>query len=163
MFKASKGLWILAGEIDDDSIAGIAEAFYRLKPKDSTLFLLHTPGGDATAALALAHDLSHVRKLETRGLGFVASSGVDLLQAGRFRSCSPFSEFLTHPAIGATKIADVSVNSYARQLTGLRDRAAAFYASRAGRSSRWWKTWFEKERHFGAADAKKLNLVDEIY
>jgi len=164
VFKTDNdGLWILSGPLEPEVCARIYDAAFNADPSQPVHFAIDSPGGDALFTLALVEALRPLQHLETRGLGEVCSAALWLLQAGKHRSCYRVTSFLAHQVYteGSRLNAD-SAPGYARTFESTASSAADMLARRTKKKARFWRDFVKTDRWFGAEEALKLGLVDEI-
>lgn len=157
------GTWALFGPIDSPTILDIYQALARSPRREDITWLVSSPGGDATLASGLIHQLRKSRtSLELRVVGEAASAAVDLLLAGTERTAVPSAQFLTHPTTFSGDVTPDNAREAADCLRTADEWILRQLSRRSQKTLRFWRSFFARERFFDAKEALRLGFIDEI-
>ncbi len=158
----------LGGPIDDD-VANIVIAqllFLQSEDakKDISLYI-NSPGGSATATLAMIDTMNHIKPdVSTVCVGMAASGGAWLLAAGAKgkRFALPNAEIMIHQPLGGAEGQATDIDIRARQILKLRERLAKMMAASTGQPLSKIEKDIERDYFMYADEAKKYGIIDKI-
>lgn len=160
---------IFLGQQIDDHFANIIIAQLLFleaedEKKDIKIFV-NSPGGSATAALAIYDTIQFVKPdVQTICLGQAASAGALLLTAGTKgkRYSLPNSRMMIHQPSGGAEGQATDITIQAQEILKLKDRLNEILAQHTGQPLSKIKTDVERDFFMSAEEAKKYGLIDEI-
>src|ERR1035437_9215017 len=130
----------LAGHIDDD-VANIVIAqmlFLQSEdPKKDITLYINSPGGSASATLAMIDTMNHIKPdVSTLCIGFAASGGAWLLSAGTKgkRFALPNAEIMIHQPLGGAEGQASDMEIRVKNILRLRDTLAKIMAKNTGQT-----------------------------
>ncbi|MEX2010382.1 MAG: ATP-dependent Clp endopeptidase proteolytic subunit ClpP [Parcubacteria group bacterium] len=158
----------LGGQIDDD-VANIVIAqllFLEAEdPKKDISLYINSPGGSATATLAMIDTLNHIKPdVSTICIGMAASGGAWLLSAGKKgkRFALPNSEIMIHQPLGGAEGQASDIEIRAKQILKLRGKLAQMMATNTGQTLDRVQKDIDRDFFMDAAEAKKYGIIDKI-
>jgi len=132
--------------------------------KDINLYI-HSPGGDAYAALAIYDTMQLIKAdVSTICVGLTASAGTLLLLAGSKgkRYALPNSTIQMHQAIGGAHGEATSVEIAARQLIRVQDTIRKIISKHTGQPLEKVVRDTDRDIWLGTQEALEYGLIDEI-
>ena len=158
----------LGGEIDDD-VANIVIAqllFLQFEdPKKDISLYINSPGGSATATLAMIDTMNHIKPdVSTVCVGMAASGGAWLLSAGAKgkRFALPNAEVMIHQPLGGAQGQAADIEIRAKQILKLRENLVKIMAKNTGQSVSQVQKDIDRDFFMTAEEAKKYGIVDKI-
>jgi ATP-dependent Clp protease, protease subunit len=128
-------------------------------------FYINCPGGSVTATLAIYDTMQFLEcPISTYCMGIAASGAAIILAAGTKgkRYCLPNSKVMIHQPWGQVggQISDIEIQ--ANEITKERQRLNEILAKHTGQPMPAIERETERDRYFGAEEAKAFGLVDEV-
>lgn len=158
----------LTGEINDD-VANIVIAqllFLEAEdPKKDIYLYINSPGGSASATLAMIDTMNHVKPdIATVCVGMAASGGAWTLAAGTKgkRFVLPNSQVMIHQPLGGASGQATDIAITAENILKLRKRLANLLVKATGKSLAQIEKDLERDYWMYAEDAVKYGIVDKI-
>lgn len=158
----------LGGKIDDDSanivIAQLLFLQFEDPKKDISLYI-NSPGGSASATLAMIDTMNHIKPdVSTVCVGLAASGGAWLLSAGAKgkRFALPNAEVMIHQPLGGAEGQATDIEIQARQILRLRETLAKIMAKNTGQSVAQVQRDIDRDFFMNAEEAKKYGIIDKI-
>lgn len=158
----------LGGPIDDD-VANIVIAqllFLQSEdPKKDISLYINSPGGSASATLAMIDTMNHIKPdVSTVCVGMAASGGAWLLSAGKKgkRFVLPNSEIMIHQPLGGAEGQATDIEIRAKQIIKLRSVLAKMMAKNTGQTVAQVEKDIDRDFFMGAEEAVKYGIVDKI-
>lgn len=158
----------LDGEIDDHTANLVIAQMLFLQSedqkKDISLYI-NSPGGSATATLAMIDTMNHIKNdVSTICVGLAASGGAWLLSAGAKgkRFALPNSEVMIHQPLGGARGQATDIEITARNILKLRENLAKIMAKNTGQSVTKIEKDIDRDFYMSAEEAKKYGIIDKI-
>ena len=158
----------LGGEIDD-AVANtvIAQLLFLQSedPKKDISIYINSPGGSASATLAMIDTMNHIKPdVSTVCVGMAASGGAWMLSAGAKgkRFALPNAEIMIHQPLGGAQGQATDIEIRAKQILKLRDTLAKMMAKNTGQPLAKVEKDIERDYFMSADEAKKYGIVDKI-
>ena len=158
----------LGGPIDDN-VANIVIAqllFLESEdPKKDIHLYINSPGGSATATLAMMDTINHIKNdVSTICVGLAASGGAWLLSAGTKgkRFALPNSEIMIHQPLGGAEGQATDIEIRAKNILKLRSNLSKIMAKNTGQSLEKVEKDIDRDFYMGADEAKKYGLIDKV-
>lgn len=158
----------LGGVIDDEVansiIAQLLFLEYEDSKKDIQLYI-NSPGGLASAALAMIDTMNHIKPdVSTLCVGLAASAGAWMLSAGAKgkRYALPNAEIMIHQPLGGAEGQATDVEIRAKRLIKLREELARMMAKNTGQKLEKIQKDIERDFFMTAPEAKSYGLIDEV-
>jgi ATP-dependent Clp protease, protease subunit len=128
-------------------------------------FYINCPGGSVTATLAIYDTMQFLEcPISTYCMGIAASGAAIILAAGSKgkRYCLPNSKVMIHQPWGEVggQISDIEIQ--ANEITKERHRLNEILAKHTGQALPAIERETDRDRYFGAEEAKAFGLVDEV-
>jgi ATP-dependent Clp protease, protease subunit len=128
-------------------------------------FYINCPGGSVSATLAIYDTMQFLEcPISTYCMGLAASGAAIILAAGtpKKRYCLPNSKVMIHQPWGQVggQISDIEIQ--ASEITKERQRLNEILAKHTGRPIDIIAKETDRDRFFGAEEAKEFGLVDEV-
>jgi ATP-dependent Clp protease, protease subunit len=128
-------------------------------------FYINCPGGSVTATLAIYDTMQFLEcPISTYCMGLAASGAAIILAAGTKgkRYCLPNSKVMIHQPWGQVggQISDIEIQ--ANEITKERHRLNEILAKHTGQPLPAIEKETDRDRYFGADEAKAFGLVDEV-
>ena len=128
-------------------------------------FYINCPGGSVTATLAIYDTMQYMEcPISTYCMGIAASGAALILAAGTKgkRYALPNSKVMIHQPWGEVggQISDIEIQ--ANEITKERHRLNEILAKHSGQPLAAIEKETDRDRYFGAEDAKAFGLVDEV-
>jgi ATP-dependent protease ClpP protease subunit len=161
--KLQHATWALFGDISQAAILELYKLASATAPHHHVLLLIDTEGGLANATIGCVQMLQRkFPTLETRAVASCMSAGVDLLMAGTLRTAIPTAEFMTHPPTESFEVRPESGPERSALAKSSHEWTIRFYTKHTARGLRFWRSFFSRDRWFGAREAKRLGIVHKI-
>ncbi|MBX4181240.1 ATP-dependent Clp endopeptidase proteolytic subunit ClpP [Candidatus Parcubacteria bacterium] len=158
----------LGGEIDDDSANIVIAQLLFLQsedPKKDISLYINSPGGSATATLAMIDTINHIKPdVSTVCVGMAASGGAWLLSAGAKgkRFALPNAEIMIHQPLGGAQGQATDIEIRAKQILKLRENLAKMMSKNTGQSLPQVQKDIDRDFFMSADEAKKYGIIDKI-
>jgi ATP-dependent Clp endopeptidase proteolytic subunit ClpP len=163
-------VYTFAGVVSKDSVTlaiTTLDEWSRRKPNAPVKLILTSPGGDILHGLSL---YDFILILRNRGhrvtvviMGFAASMGSILAQAGDRRVMTPNAYLMLHEASTLTLGKSSEIEEEIVTLRKFEEKLIAILCSRGKfTKDELKKKWFKKDLWFDAKECLKLGLIDEI-
>jgi len=134
-------------------------------PKKDISFYINSPGGSASATLAMVDTMQHIKpKVSTVCVGMAASGGAILLAMGARgkRYALPNSEIMIHQPLGGAQGQATDIEITAKHILALRERLNKMLAKATGQKVQQIEKDVERDFFMSADEAKKYGLIDDI-
>jgi ATP-dependent Clp protease protease subunit len=158
----------LGGGIDDD-VANlvIAQLLFLTNedPKKDIQLYINSPGGSATATLAMMDTINFIKPdVSTICVGMAASGGAWLLSAGKKgkRYALPNAEIMIHQPLGGAEGQATDIDIRARHILKLRENLARIMAKNTGQTYAKVSQDIERDFFLDAEEGKKYGIIDDI-
>ena len=158
----------LGGEIDD-VVANLVIAqllFLQFEdPKKDISLYINSPGGSATATLAMIDTMNHIKPdVSTVCVGMAASGGAWLLSAGAKgkRFALPNAEVMIHQPLGGAQGQATDIEIRAKNILKLRENLAKMMAKNTGQTLTQVQKDIDRDFFMSADEAKKYGIIDKI-
>lgn len=158
----------LTGPIDDQTANTIIAQLLFLEaedPKKDIYLYINSPGGSASATLAMIDTMNHVKPdVATVCVGMAASGGAWTLGAGKKgkRFVLPNSQVMIHQPLGGVSGQATDIALEAENILKLRDRLAGLLVEATGKPKAKILQDLERDYWMYAEDAVKYGIVDKI-
>jgi ATP-dependent Clp protease protease subunit len=159
---------MLGTDVNDEIANSLCAQLLYLDAEDPTADIwlyINSPGGSVTAGMAIYDTMQYIDcDVATVCIGLAASMGQFLLCAGApgKRYTLPNARIMMHqPSAGLRgQAADIAIQ--AEQHRFIKDRMAELIAQHSGQPVEQIKADSERDRWFGAEDARAYGLVDKV-
>lgn len=134
-------------------------------PKKDISLYINSPGGSASATLAMIDTINHIKNdVSTICVGMAASGGAWLLSAGTKgkRYALPNSEVMIHQPLGGAEGQATDIKIRAENILKLRENLAKIMAKNTGQSLAKVEKDIERDFYLSAEEAKKYGIVDKV-
>lgn len=158
----------MTGPIDDHAANSVIAQLLFLEAEDSKkdIYLyINSPGGSASATLAMIDTMNHVKPdVATVCIGMAASGGAWMLGAGTKgkRFALPNSQVMIHQPLGGVRGQATDIALEAENILKLRDRLADLLVTATGKTKKKILEDLERDYWMYAEDAVKYGIVDKI-
>ena len=158
----------LGGPIDDNVANLIIAQLLFLQsedPKKDIQLYINSPGGSASATLAMIDTINHIKNdVSTVCVGMAASGGAWLLSAGTKgkRFALPNSEIMIHQPLGGAEGQATDVEIRAKHMIKLRERLAKIMAKNTGQTVSKVEKDIDRDFFMDADEAKKYGIIDAV-
>ena len=158
----------MGGQIDDDTANIVIAQLLFLEsedPKKDINLYINSPGGSATATLAMIDTINHIKPdVSTICVGMAASGGAWLLSAGAKskRFALPNVEIMIHQPLGGAEGQASDIEIRAKQILKLRENLARMMAKNTGQTLSQVQKDIDRDFFMGAEEAKKYGIIDKI-
>ena len=160
-------IW-LEGEVRDDNSNRIVKQLQVLSAEDperDITMYINSPGGSVSAGMAIYDAMMLVpNDVATVAMGLAASMGQFLLCAGApgKRSATPNTRIMMHQPLGGIGGTASDIKIQAEQMLMLKKRLAELIAHHTGPSLETIEADSDRDRWFGADEAKAYGLIDAV-
>ena len=158
----------LGGPIDD-AVANIVIAqllFLQSEdPKRDISLYINSPGGSASATLAMIDTINHIKNdVSTVCVGMAASGGAWLLSAGTKgkRFALPNAEIMIHQPLGGAEGQATDIEIRAKQMIRLRETLAKIMAKNTGQTHAKIMKDIDRDFFMYPEEAKKYGIIDQV-
>lgn len=158
----------LCGPIDDN-VANIVIAqllfLQSENPNKDISLYINSPGGSATATLAMIDTMNHIKNdVSTICVGMAASGGAWLLAAGAKgkRYALPNSEVMIHQPLGGSEGQVTEMEIRLKQMIKLRENLAKIMAKNTGQPLEKVTKDLDRDYWMNPTEAKKYGIIDQI-
>ena len=158
----------LSGGIDDHKANLIIAQLLFLEsedPKKDISFYINSPGGSASATLAMVDTMQHIKpKVSTVCVGMAASGGAILLAMGAKgkRYALPNSEIMIHQPLGGAEGQASDIAITAEHILKTKSKLAKMLAKNTGKSLSQIEKDIDRDFFLSAEEAKKYGIIDKI-
>ncbi|MEQ1499929.1 MAG: ATP-dependent Clp endopeptidase proteolytic subunit ClpP [Parcubacteria group bacterium] len=158
----------LDGEIDDHSANLVIAQMLFLQsedPKKDISLYINSPGGSATATLAMIDTMNLIKNdVSTICVGLAASGGAWLLSSGTKgkRYALPNSEVMIHQPLGGARGQATDIEITAKNILKLRENLAKIMAKNTGQTISKVEKDIERDFYMSAEESKKYGIIDKI-
>jgi ATP-dependent Clp protease protease subunit len=135
-------------------------------PKKDIYMYINSPGGVVTAGMAIHDTMQYIRpKVGTVCIGQAASMGAFLLSAGEpgMRVALSNARIMIHQPSGGAQGMASDIEIQAKEILRIRHRMNELMAKYTGQPIEAIETAVERDKFFGADEAKAFGLVDEVF
>jgi ATP-dependent Clp protease, protease subunit len=159
----------LTGAVYDQVSALICAQLLYLEsenPNKDISFYVNSPGGVVSAGLAIYDTMQYIRRpVSTVCIGQAASMGSLLLTAGAKgkRYALPNARIMVHQPSGGAQGQATDIEIQAKEILRIRHRMNELMAKYTGQSIEAIESAVERDKFFGADEAKAFGLVDEVF
>jgi ATP-dependent Clp protease protease subunit len=160
---------IFLGTPIDDVVANLIVAqflFLESEDPDKDIhFYINSPGGSATAALAVYDTMQYIKPdVATLAMGQAMSAGALLLTAGAKgkRSALPHSNILIHQPLGGFQGQATDVDIHARQILKLKTELNTILAQHTGQPIQKIEADTERDFYMTGLEAVEYGLIDKV-
>jgi ATP-dependent Clp protease protease subunit len=132
--------------------------------KDISIYI-NSPGGSVSAGLAIYDTMQFIKPdVSTLCIGQAASMGALLLAAGAKskRFALPNSRVMIHQPMGGFQGQATDIEIHAKEILYLRQRLNEILSRHTGQEMKTIERDTERDNFFGADDAVKYGLVDQV-
>ena len=134
-------------------------------PDKDIFFYINSPGGSVSAGLAIYDTMRFIKPdVSTLCVGQAASMGALLLAAGDAgkRFALPNSRVMIHQPMGGFQGLATDIEIHAKEILYLRQRLNEILSRHTGQEMKTIERDTERDNFFGAEDAVKYGLVDQV-
>jgi len=134
-------------------------------PEKDIAIYINSPGGSVSAGLAIYDTMQFIKPdVSTLCIGQAASMGALLLSAGAKskRFALPNSRVMIHQPMGGFQGQASDIEIHAKEILYLRQRLNEILARHTGQDIKTIERDTERDNFFGADDAVKYGLVDQV-
>ncbi|MEJ6952388.1 ATP-dependent Clp endopeptidase proteolytic subunit ClpP [Natronospora cellulosivora (SeqCode)] len=160
---------IILGDQVTDQLANIIIAqllFLDAEDPDKDIFLyINSPGGSATAALAMYDTIQHVKSdVSTICMGQAASAGALLLAAGTKgkRYALPYSRIMIHQPAGGAQGKATEAEIHIKELLRIREIQNELLSKHTGQEIEKIRKDVEQDFFMSADEAVEYGLIDSV-
>lgn len=135
-------------------------------PKKDIYMYINSPGGVVTAGMAIHDTMNYIRpRVGTVCIGQAASMGAFLLCAGEpgMRVALTNARIMIHQPSGGAQGMASDIEIQAREILRIRQRMNELMAHYTGQPYEEIEKAVERDRFFGAEEAKTFGLVDQVF
>jgi ATP-dependent Clp protease, protease subunit len=135
-------------------------------PKKDIFMYINSPGGVVTAGMAIHDTMQYIRpRVGTVCIGQAASMGAFLLCAGEpgMRVALTNARIMIHQPSGGAQGMASDIEIQAKEILRIRHRMNELMAQYTGQPIEEIEKAVERDRFFGASEAKTFGLVDEVF
>lgn len=158
----------LGGPIDD-TVANLVIAqllFLQSEdPKKDISIYINSPGGSASATLAMIDTMNHIKNdVSTVCIGMAASGGAWMLSAGTKgkRFALPNAEIMIHQPLGGAEGQATDIEIRAKQILKLRENLTKIMAKNTGQTVSKVAQDIDRDFWMNSEEAKKYGLIDKV-
>lgn len=158
----------LGGPIDD-TVANlvIAQLLFLQSddPKKDISIYINSPGGSASATLAMIDTMNHIKNdVSTVCIGMAASGGAWMLSAGTKgkRFALPNAEIMIHQPLGGAEGQATDIEIRAKQILKLRENLTKIMAKNTGQTVAKVAQDIDRDFWMNSEEAKKYGLIDKV-
>ena len=158
----------LGGPIDDNVANIIIAQLLFLQsedPKKDISLYINSPGGSASATLAMIDTINHIKNdVSTICIGMAASGGAWLLSAGTKgkRYALPNSEIMIHQPLGGAEGQASDVEIRAKQMIKLRQNLAKIMSKNTGQPVAKVEKDIDRDFFMNAEEGVKYGIIDKV-
>ena len=159
----------VTGPIEDHMASLITAQLLFLEaenPKKDIFMYINSPGGVVTAGMAIHDTMQYIRpRVGTVCMGQAASMGAFLLAAGEpgMRVALSNARIMVHQPSGGAQGQATDIEIQAKEILRIRHRMNELMAKYTGQTLEAIESAVERDKFFGAEEAKVFGLVDEVF
>jgi len=160
---------VMVGSVIDDSLANLVIAQLLFldseDPAQDIHMYINSPGGSATAGIAIYDTMQYVRpRVATICTGLAASAGSLLLAGGApgLRLSLPHSRIVIHQPSGGSEGSASDMRIQAEEIIRLRQTIVRIYAQHCRREPEQVEREIERDFFMGPQEAQDWGLIDAI-
>lgn len=134
-------------------------------PKKDISLYINSPGGSASATLAMMDTMNHIKNdVSTIVVGMAASGGAWLLSAGTKgkRFALPNSEIMIHQPLGGAEGQASDIEIRAKNILKLRETLAKIMAKNTGQTLSKVEKDIDRDYYMSAEEGKKYGIIDKV-
>ncbi len=135
-------------------------------PKKDIYMYINSPGGVVTAGMAIHDTMNYIRpRIGTVCIGQAASMGAFLLAAGEpgMRVALTNARIMIHQPSGGAQGMASDIEIQAREILRIRHRMNELMAQYTKQPIEEIEKAVERDRFFGAEEARTFGLIDEVF
>lgn len=158
----------LGGPIDD-AVANLVIAqllFLQSEdPKKDISIYINSPGGSASATLAMIDTMNHIKNdVSTVCIGMAASGGAWMLSAGTKgkRFALPNAEIMIHQPLGGAEGQATDIEIRAKQILKLRENLTKIMSKNTGQPVAKVAQDIDRDFWMNSEEAKKYGIIDKV-
>ena len=135
-------------------------------PKKDIYMYINSPGGVVTAGMAIHDTMQYIRpRVGTVCVGQAASMGSFLLASGEpgMRVALTNARIMVHQPSGGAQGQATDIEIQAKEILRIRHRMNELYAKYTGQPLEVIENAMERDKFYGADEAKAFGLIDEVF
>ncbi|WP_439486807.1 ATP-dependent Clp endopeptidase proteolytic subunit ClpP [Blastomonas fulva] len=158
----------VTGEVEDNMASLIVAQLLFLEsenPKKDISMYINSPGGVATAGMAIYDTMQYIRpRVATVCIGQAASMGSFLLAAGEpgMRTALSNARIMVHQPSGGARGMASDIEIQAREILRIRKRMNDLYVQFTGKDLATIEKAMDRDTFLEAHEAKEFGLVDHV-
>lgn len=158
----------LGGPIDDHTANLVIAQLLFLQsedPKKDISIYINSPGGSASATLAMIDTMNHIKNdVSTVCIGMAASGGAWMLSAGTKgkRFALPNAEIMIHQPLGGAEGQASDIEIRAKQILKLRENLTKIMSKNTGQSISKVEKDIDRDFWMNSEEAKKYGIIDKV-
>ena len=158
----------LGGPIDDHTANLVIAQLLFLQsedPKKDISIYINSPGGSASATLAMIDTMNHIKNdVSTVCIGMAASGGAWMLSAGTKgkRFALPNAEIMIHQPLGGAEGQASDIEIRAKQILKLRENLTKIMSKNTGQPISKIEKDIDRDFWMTSEEAKKYGIVDKV-
>lgn len=158
----------LGGPIDDHTANLVIAQLLFLQsedPKKDISIYINSPGGSASATLAMIDTMNHIKNdVSTVCIGMAASGGAWMLSAGTKgkRFALPNAEIMIHQPLGGAEGQASDIEIRAKQILKLRENLTKIMSKNTGQSVSKIEKDIDRDFWMNSEEAKKYGIIDKV-
>jgi ATP-dependent Clp protease protease subunit len=160
---------IFLGDVVTDQLANLVIAqllFLEAENPDKDIYLyINSPGGSATAALAMYDTIQYIKPdVQTICMGQAASAGALLLASGTKgkRYALPYSRIMIHQPSGGARGKATEAEIHIKELLRIREIQNEILSKHTGRDIEQIRRDVEQDYFMSAEEAVEYGIIDEV-
>ncbi len=160
---------IILGDQVSDQLANTIIAqllFLDADNPDKDIYIyINSPGGSATAALAMYDTIQHVKSdVSTICMGQAASAGALLLAAGTKgkRYALPYSRIMVHQPSGGAQGKSTEAEIHIKELVRIREIQNEILSKHTGQDIEKIREDLERDKFMSAEEAVEYGIIDSV-
>lgn len=159
----------LGSDVRDDNANAICAQMLLLAAEDpdkDIWLYINSPGGSISAGMAIYDTMKWIpNDVATVAMGLAASMGQFLLSAGTHgkRYATPHARVMMHQPSGGIGGTASDIKIQAEQMLFVKTQMAELIAEHTGQSVEQIHRDSDRDRWFGAAEAKEYGFVDHVF
>ncbi len=160
---------IILGDQVSDQLANTIIAqllFLDADNPDKDIYIyINSPGGSATAALAMYDTIQHVKSdVSTICMGQAASAGALLLAAGTKgkRYALPYSRIMVHQPSGGAQGKSTEAEIHIKELVRIREIQNEIFSKHTGQDIEKIREDLERDKFMSAEEAVEYGIIDSV-
>ena len=160
---------IFLGDVVTDQLANLVIAqllFLEAENPDKDIYLyINSPGGSATAALAMYDTIQYIKPdVQTICMGQAASAGALLLASGTKgkRFALPYSRIMIHQPSGGAQGKATEAEIHIKELLRIREIQNEILSKHTGKDIEQIRRDVEQDYFMSAEEAVEYGIIDEV-